>query len=82
MGMWSASEADVVCASTSTVIGKEIGRRALLQLGLTIPVYALTEKGKRLILAYLAEFRDKIVAFRTSKLPYEAEGKVSKMKSA
>jgi putative methanogenesis marker protein 8 len=85
VGEWDVehiAKADVVCASASTIIQKEIGRRALMQLGVTIPVYALTEKGKRLTLAYLAEFEDKIVAFRTSKLSYKAEGKGPKMKSA
>lgn len=75
------AQADVVCVSASQILRKEIGKKALMQLGVTIPVYALTEKGKRLILAYLAEFKEKIVAFRTSKLPYEAEGKGPKMKS-
>ncbi len=74
------AKADVVCASASKILRNEIGKRALMQLGVTIPVYALTEKGKRLILAYLAEFQDKIVAFRTSKLPYETEDKGPKLK--
>jgi putative methanogenesis marker protein 8 len=75
------AKADVACASASKILRKEIGKRARLQLGVTIPVYALTEKGKRLTLAYLAEFQDKIVAFRTSKLPYQAEDKGPKLKS-
>jgi putative methanogenesis marker protein 8 len=67
--------ADIVCASASKVLRTKIGKKALLQLGVTIPVYALTDKGKRLILAYLAEFEDKLVVFRTSKLPYKDENK-------
>ncbi len=73
-------KADVVCASASKLLRNEIGNKALLQLGVTIPVYALTEKGKRLVLAYLAEFKDKLVVFRTRNLPYQAESKGPKLK--
>jgi putative methanogenesis marker protein 8 len=73
-------KADVACASASRLLRTEIGKKALLQLGVTIPVYALTSKGKRLVLAYLAEFRDKLVIYRTSKLPYEAENRGPKLK--
>jgi putative methanogenesis marker protein 8 len=76
------AKADVVCASASKIIREEIGKKALLQLGVTIPVYALTERGKRLVLAYLAEFKDRLVIFRTGKLPYEVEGKGPRLKSA
>ncbi|MBX5328849.1 MAG: DUF2099 family protein [Candidatus Bathyarchaeota archaeon] len=79
-GIKHVAKADVACASASTLMRKEIGRNALLQLGVTIPVYALTEKGKKLVLVYLAEFKDKLVVFRTSKLPYHAEGKGPKLK--
>jgi putative methanogenesis marker protein 8 len=61
------AKADVVCASASKLLRMKIGSKALLQLGVTIPVYASTEKGKRLVLAYLAEFGDRLVVFRTSK---------------
>jgi putative methanogenesis marker protein 8 len=74
------TKADVACASASKLLRAEIGKKALLQLGVTIPVYALTDKGKRLVLAYLAEFRDKLVIFRTSKLPYHAEDRGPKLK--
>jgi putative methanogenesis marker protein 8 len=75
------AKADVVCASASRILRKEIGNEALLQLGVTIPVYALTEKGKRLVLAYLAEFKDKLVVFRTARLPYQAENKGPRLKA-
>lgn len=74
------AKADVACASASELMRTKIGKNALLQLGVTIPVYALTEKGKRLVLTYLAEFKDKLVVFRTAKLPYHAKGKGSKLK--
>jgi hypothetical protein len=73
-------EADVVCASASKILRKEIGNKALMQLGVTIPVYSLTEKGKKLVLAYLTEFKDKLVVFRTGKLPYHVENKGPKIR--
>lgn len=75
------AKADVVCASASKMVRREIGSKALLQLGVTIPVYALTEKGKRLVLAYLSEFKDRLVVFRTGRLPYLAKGKGPKLKA-
>jgi putative methanogenesis marker protein 8 len=75
------AKADIACASASKVLREEIGAEALLQLGATIPVYALTEKGKRLVLANLSAFRDKLVIFRTNQLPYRVEGKGPKLKS-
>lgn len=74
------SKADFVCASASKVVREEIGKRAQLQLGVTIPVYVLTDKGKRLVLAYLTDFKDKIVVFRTNNLPYGAENKGPRLK--
>ena len=74
------TKADVACASASKLLREEVGTKALLQLGVTIPVYALTNKGKRLVLAYLSEFKDKLVAFRTGRLPYLAEKKGPKLK--
>ncbi|MEM3612606.1 MAG: DUF2099 family protein [Candidatus Bathyarchaeia archaeon] len=74
------ARADVVCASASRILREEIGKKAILQLGVTIPVYALTDKGKRLVLAYLAEFKDRLVIFRAGKLPYEVEGKGPRFK--
>jgi putative methanogenesis marker protein 8 len=76
------AKADVVCASASKILRTKIGKKATLQLGVTIPVYALTEKGKRLVLAYLAEFEDKLVIFRTSKLPYKTENRGPRLRSA
>jgi putative methanogenesis marker protein 8 len=73
-------KADIACASASKVLREKIGPKALLQLGITIPVYALTEKGKRLVLAYLSEFMDKLVIFRTSQLPYQAEHRGPKLR--
>ncbi|MGB9756305.1 MAG: methanogenesis marker 8 protein [Candidatus Bathyarchaeales archaeon] len=74
------AKADVACASASKILRNEIGSKALLQLGVTIPVYAITEKGKNLVLAYLADFKDKLVVFRTKTLPYQTENRGPKLK--
>jgi len=74
------AKADVVCVSASKTFRREIGSKALLQLGVTIPVYALTQKGKRLVLAYLTEFSDGLVVFRTGKLLYPVKGKGPRLK--
>jgi len=66
--------ADIVCASASQILRERIGPKALMQIGVTIPIFALTERGKKLVLSYLAKFSDKIVAFR-SRLPYFVEGR-------
>ena len=81
MAVQHISKADIACASASKILRNEIGSNAVLQLGVTIPVYALTDKGKRFILAYLAEFDHKLVAFRTGKLPYLPEGKGPRLRS-
>jgi len=63
------AKADIVTASASNIIREQIGPRALMQLGVTIPVFALTERGKKTMLTYLSKFDQKMVAFR-SHLPY------------
>lgn len=75
------SKADVVCASASKILREKIGAKALLQLGVTIPVYVLTKKGKRLVLAYLSKFENKLVIFRTSKLPYRTTDRGPKLRA-
>jgi len=75
------AKADIACASASKLLRTKIGSNALMQLGVTIPVYALTDKGRRLILAYLAEFDSRLVAFRTGKLPYGQEGVGPRLKN-
>ena len=74
------AKADVACASASKLLRTQIGNKALLQLGVPIPVYALTENGKRLVLAYLDGFKDKLVVFRTGVLPYQAKGRCPRLR--
>jgi putative methanogenesis marker protein 8 len=60
---------DLVWACNSKVVREMVAPRALLQLGVAIPVFALTDKGKRAIFAHLMKMKEPLVAFRT-KLPY------------
>jgi putative methanogenesis marker protein 8 len=76
------AKADIVCASASRTLRKEIGGRALLQVGVTIPVYALTQKGKESVLAYLAVFKNKLVVFRTNQLPYDVRDKGPRLRDS
>jgi len=73
-------DADIVCASASKIIREQIGSKALMQIGVTIPIFAVTEKGKRIILSYLSKFSDKVVVFR-SDLPYLVEGRGPRLKT-
>jgi len=72
--------ADIVTASASTAIREQIGPKALMQLGVTIPVFALTGRGKEIMLTYLSKFDQKIVTFRAH-LPYIVEKKGPTLKA-
>jgi len=72
-------KADIVCASASRLVRQLAGPKALMQLGVSIPIFALTKLGKDLLLAHLSEFNDKLVVFRSRKLPYLAEQKAPKL---
>jgi putative methanogenesis marker protein 8 len=74
-------KADIACASASKILREKVAPKALMQIGIAIPVFALTQLGKRLILAYLANFGDRLVIFRNSKLPYLVEGRGPQLKS-
>jgi len=74
------AKADIVTASASKTIREQIGPKALMQVGVTIPVFAITDKGKKTMLAYLERFNDKIVVFRT-RLPYLVEGRGPTLKT-
>ena len=67
-------KADVVCSSASRLIRERIGPRALMQLGVSIPVFILTELGKKLALTYLMKTKARFVAFR-ARMPYIVEEK-------
>jgi putative methanogenesis marker protein 8 len=72
--------ADIVTAGASRIIREHVGPKALMQTGVTIPVFALSERGKKTMLTYFSRFTDKIVVFRTH-LPYAVEQRGPKLKA-
>jgi len=71
-------KADIVCASASKLVRRLVGSKAQMQLGVSIPIFALTKLGKNLLLAHLSKLDDKLVVFRSRKLPYTVEEKAPK----
>jgi len=63
-------KADIVCASASKLIRIRVGPKALLQVGVGIPVFVLSEFGKFLMLKYLEHFNGHLVVFKSKSLPY------------
>ncbi|MHA1590184.1 MAG: methanogenesis marker 8 protein [Candidatus Njordarchaeales archaeon] len=63
------AKADLIWSSASKIIRERIGKKALIQLGVGIPVFALTPRSKRIILQYLEDFKNQLIVFRT-RLPY------------
>ena len=66
--------ADIVCASASRLVRERVGPAALMQMGVSIPVFVLTEFGKKLALTYLMKMRCSFVAFR-ARMPYIVDEK-------
>ncbi len=72
-----AETCDVVWSCASREVRDVVGRRAKLQIGISIPVYALTDWGKRLVLNRALHFESGLVMFRAT-LPYGPEEKLPK----
>lgn len=70
-----AETCDVVWACASRPVRDIVGRRAKLQIGISIPVYALTDRGKRLVLNRALHFESGLVMHRGT-LPYGPEEKL------
>lgn len=65
---------DLLWGCNSKLIREEIAPKAIFQLGISIPVFALTERGKKALLTHLAKVREPLVTFR-ARLPYLVPGK-------
>jgi putative methanogenesis marker protein 8 len=63
-----ANASDLVTACASKPIREIAGARALVQAGTAIPVFAMTEKGKKLIIEKMAQSREPFVV-KTTRLP-------------
>jgi len=72
-------KSDLVWASASKLIREHVGKKSLMQLGVGIPVFVLTTRGKKVILKYLEHFAEPIVIFRST-LPYVVESRGPKLR--
>jgi putative methanogenesis marker protein 8 len=70
-----AETCDIVWACASRQVREIVGGRAKLQIGISIPVYALTDRGKRLVLNRAFHFDESLVMHRAT-LPYGPEEKL------
>jgi putative methanogenesis marker protein 8 len=60
---------DVVWACASKPVREIVGRRSKIQIGISIPVFGITQMGKRLILNRVLHFEDGLIIHRAS-LPH------------
>jgi len=63
-----SSNADLITGCASKTIREVAGPRALLQAGITVPIFAMTKKGKELILEKIRQ-SDEQVLIKPAKLP-------------
>ena len=69
-----AESCDLVWSCASKAVRVVVGGRARLQMGISIPVFALTDQGKRLLLNRALHFSGPLVMHRAG-LPLMPEGK-------
>jgi putative methanogenesis marker protein 8 len=69
-----AENCDLVWSCASSAVREVVGRRAQMQIGISIPVFALTTEGKRLILNRALHFSGPLVLHRAG-LPLAPEAK-------
>ncbi len=74
-----AETCDVVWACASREVRDVVGQRAKLQIGISIPVYALTDRGKRLVLNRALHFDESLVMHRAT-LPFGPEEKLPELR--
>ncbi|MEM1644789.1 MAG: DUF2099 family protein [Ignisphaera sp.] len=63
-------KADYVCTSANQILREALAKKAILQLGITIPVYILTKNMKNIVLEYMKDFNEQFI-IRRATLPYE-----------
>jgi putative methanogenesis marker protein 8 len=68
-----AQKADLVWSCASGAVRRYAGGKAILQVGVRIPVFAMTERGKELVLARIRDLHDQLLIAR-EKLPRIVEG--------
>ncbi len=70
-----ADNADVAWGCASRYVRKICGEQAVMQIGVKIPVFVLTRKGRKIVLDRIKELdsEEKILISRASSLPVEGE---------
>jgi putative methanogenesis marker protein 8 len=66
------SVSDLVTSCASKTIRESAGSRALLQAGITIPIFAMTQKGKLLILEKIRQSDEQILV-KPTRLPAHSD---------
>ena len=61
-----ADNCDLVWSCASKAVREIVGPKAKMQIGISIPVFALTQEGKRLVLNRALRFPDGLVLHRAS----------------
>ena len=69
-----AESCDLVWSCASRAVREVVGKRAKMQIGISIPVFALTQEGKRLILNRALHYSGPLVLHRAG-MPLAPEGK-------
>jgi hypothetical protein len=69
-----AESCDIIWSCASKEVRDIVRKRAKLQIGISIPVFALTDEGKRLVLNRAQYFQGSLVMHRAA-LPLAPEGK-------
>ena len=72
-----AESCDLVWSCASRAVREVVGKRAQMQIGISIPVFALTQEGKRLILNRALHFSGPLVLHRAG-LPLAPEATSSR----
>ncbi|MDM7913603.1 MAG: DUF2099 family protein [Methanotrichaceae archaeon] len=72
-----AKNCDLVWSCASKAVREIVGPKAKMQIGISIPVFPLTQEGKRLVLNRALHFPDSLVLHRAG-LPYAPAGKQPK----
>ena len=60
---------DIVWACVSKPVREIVGKRSKIQIGISTPVFGITQTGKRMILNRVLHFEDGLIIHRAS-LPY------------
>ena len=63
-----ASSADLVTSCASGTIREIAGKKALMQAGVAVPIFAMTRNGKNLILEKIRQSDDPVL-FKMTRLP-------------